>query len=625
MTSGGFTENDQARIAEDVLGRVGAKRSGLGFNADVQPAASKTSASSSAWFDQHAECKTDENVAIGIRDTTEGPFAWGAGQREKTVGAGWKTAPSRANDDPLPERAFPMVRDRDIEAARRNRQPSSRRRSGSRSRSRSRSRRRRYKSRSRSRSNERKRRRAERTGERQRAREKELQRGRARERERERGRERSRRSHNSRSRDGTDQQRSKGIGKSSSVPTADQTRAALKRQLRKATVKDTTLKTGAKSTVGGGAGWERPEMSTASDFFTRDEISSKGGVASVAPEFEARLAEILRVEDEDTLSLQKGTPPTVAGAGNIGLPEFDPITQRHHDAIFAPMQSVSEADTPVPRSVSACAPVSRVTGVVGAAARARSMLSGELQEDSTPGSGPALAVADAKTTCTKSVRHVQPRESGSEQPLFKTLRVGEVVEAQYTADDRWYKANILQTIHSGFEIARYKVKYDEYGNEETVGWTRIRRLDPAAAESCPAPVNQNVPDVAEPEAETSLRADDTLPPFAGMRPRQTRVDVIQGNPLANSGANDRKVLPEVGDVVNPTLRSATAGQKMSWKDRVAAKKAGAKEAAAASVRPKKQISLVRDFETQSKERADTAMDTSQWRAKVVFGIGGSRK
>ncbi|CAM9786711.1 unnamed protein product, partial [Phaeothamnion confervicola] len=44
-------------------------------------------------------------------------------------------------------------------------------------------------------------------------------------------------------------------------------------------------------------------------------------------------------------------------------------------------------------------------------------------------------------------------------PLYKTLKVGDSVEAQYTADDVWYPAEILQAIHSGYPVAKYKVCY----------------------------------------------------------------------------------------------------------------------------------------------------------------------
>lgn len=48
-------------------------------------------------------------------------------------------------------------------------------------------------------------------------------------------------------------------------------------------------------------------------------------------------------------------------------------------------------------------------------------------------------------------RHLNLSPSRSCAPVFQT---GESVEARYTADDKWYKAVVLQVIHGGFNIAR---------------------------------------------------------------------------------------------------------------------------------------------------------------------------
>lgn len=65
------------------------------------------------------------------------------------------------------------------------------------------------------------------------------------------------------------------------VLTAEQAKAAVKRKLKAATEEDESLRIGSKATVGGGVGWERSEMSGAAEFFRRDEIAAKGGLASV--------------------------------------------------------------------------------------------------------------------------------------------------------------------------------------------------------------------------------------------------------------------------------------------------------------------------------------------------------
>lgn len=437
-SSGGFTEDDQARIAEEVLGRVGSKRTGLGFSGGGGQAVKATvSSASSGWFQQHAEsARSDEYVATEPRDTTEGPFAWDGGQRDKVRGVAHNkdggrssgVAPRReAESDRPAERVFPMVRDRDIERLQGGRDRKKRAKSRSHSRSRSRSRERgrerggRRSHRSRSRSRER--REAERGRERQRERERMRQREgeRARRRQREADEERYRRNRRSRSPDTSsrcrDADREKthtkqAVKVTGSLATAEHAKAAVKRQLRKAAVQDATLKTGAKSTVGGAAGWERPEMSMTSDFFKRDEIASKGGVASVAPEYEARLAEILAVEDEDVMCLHQRVQPAVTGGG------FDPSTQKHHDAIFAPTGStVSEAVDSTPATVLSTARI-RSAGVSGGAARARAVLTGKLGEESTARPKPAPTAKPERI-----VQDKQLRDDDSKQPLFKMLRV----------------------------------------------------------------------------------------------------------------------------------------------------------------------------------------------------------
>jgi len=49
---------------------------------------------------------------------------------------------------------------------------------------------------------------------------------------------------------------------------------------------------------------------------------------------------------------------------------------------------------------------------------------------------------------------------------------GDAVKAQFTADDRWYRAKVTDVVPEGF-----KVFYIDYGNSEVVPAARIRRLD----------------------------------------------------------------------------------------------------------------------------------------------------
>lgn len=184
---------------------------------------------------------------------------------------------------------------------------------------------------------------------------------------------------------------------------------------------------------------------------------------------------------------------------------------------------------------------------------------------------------------------------------------------------------------------RYKVRYSEYGNEETVAWTRIKRLQSAeqpAPLSIPA-VEPQMP--SQEQAESPPPAGDAPPPFAGMRPRALCVESYDP-PKAQAACEGEEEADaaKTADVVNPVLLSAaTPGRKLSWKEKVAArKKAGAGGGAGGggggscgvNVLPKKEISLVRDFAAQRREQAaDRKMDKSEWRTRVAFGMGNAKR
>lgn len=157
----------------------------------------------------------------------------------------------------------------------------------------------------------------------------------------------------------------------------------------------------------------------------------------MAPEYEARLAKILAVEDEDTICLADGMEKTQAGAGPgiAGSMNFDPSTKMHHDAIFAPTGQAAQpaavyaAPAPVPASVMA--------GVMGAAARARLVLKGKVGEEPiTPKSPPTKT--STKTKAKKTEKISQPRKDECEQPLFKSLRVCELCSRAISTESRVY-------------------------------------------------------------------------------------------------------------------------------------------------------------------------------------------
>lgn len=309
---GGFTEDDQARIAEEVQGRVGGRRVGLGFGgSSSSPQCNLASSTGSSWFRPTPTDSDTFESAKNDYDTTKGAFPWDDGHRGKTGGGAKRNAaaaippPGEApSESGRTEREFPMIRDRDIERSRDGRD---RKRSVSKSPSKDRGRgssgREREKSgwRNRSRSRSRDQGRDSRRGtrheaknqyEREHRRDRERDRGWNRERYRDRDKEARRSERRSPSpvrvvrdvRDRSDARKTSNGDTSNSIPTAQKTKAAMKRRLQQVASADASLKAGFPATLGGGAGWERAEMSTASDFFKNDEVAAKGGVASVSGE-----------------------------------------------------------------------------------------------------------------------------------------------------------------------------------------------------------------------------------------------------------------------------------------------------------------------------------------------------
>lgn len=59
--------------------------------------------------------------------------------------------------------------------------------------------------------------------------------------------------------------------------------------------------------------------------------------------------------------------------------------------------------------------------------------------------------------------------------------VGELVKAQFTADDAWYRAAVTGTTPEG----EFNVHYVDYGNVESLPASRIRKLDPSFKQLAP--------------------------------------------------------------------------------------------------------------------------------------------
>lgn len=188
---------------------------------------------------------------------------------------------------------------------------------------------------------------------------------------------------------------------------------------------------------------------------------------------------------------------------------------------------------------------------------------------------------------------------------------------------------------------RYKVRYTDYGNEETISWTRIKRLrsvqaspQPLAPELTSPPISsvEAVPPPPErPPQHTDGEASEiSSVAFAGLRPRSLGVEHSATQSRLPEEPNEQVSSQDANaDVINPSLLSSSGqGKRLSWKEKLQARKAGAGSSADGSVSvSKKQISLVPDFAAAAQKRAqqvDTRLDKSEWRSKVVFGIGSSK-
>lgn len=114
--------------------------------------------------------------------------------------------------------------------------------------------------------------------------------------------------------------------------------------------------------------------------------------------------------------------------------------------------------------------------------------------------------------------------------------------------------------------------------------------------------------------------------FAGMRPRSIRSEKEEQK---MSEQNTTPEQPGDVNVVNSTILSTAPGRKLSWREKLKTRKVTANEAHESStdVNPlQKQISLEPDFAAQKRGRgANNMLDKSDWRAKVVFGLGDSKK
>jgi staphylococcal nuclease domain-containing protein 1 len=83
--------------------------------------------------------------------------------------------------------------------------------------------------------------------------------------------------------------------------------------------------------------------------------------------------------------------------------------------------------------------------------------------------GPGTAALTELMTAFKSF-HLN---KANEQPLAGPPKVGDIVAAKFTADNDWYRARVRRVDR---EAKKADVTYLDYGNSETIPWTRLRPL-----------------------------------------------------------------------------------------------------------------------------------------------------
>lgn len=136
------------------------------------------------------------------------------------------------------------------------------------------------------------------------------------------------------------------------------------------------------------------------------------------------------------------------------------------------------------------------------------------------------------------------------------------------------------------------------------------------------------PTKAPASTEPATITDDASKPFAGMRPRSLCVDKNEPPKDQQQSDNDYTMSANgTADLVNPVILSAASGRKLSWKEKLQARRGpAAAGVAGAKTLPKKTISLVPDFAAQRREQdGQNVLDKSELRTKVVFGMGSSKK
>jgi len=82
---------------------------------------------------------------------------------------------------------------------------------------------------------------------------------------------------------------------------------------------------------------------------------------------------------------------------------------------------------------------------------------------------------DDETSALESLSNsLQSEKFSSHSPV--TPKIHDIVTAQFTVDDLWYRAQILNELPKTSKDQLYEVRYLDYGNRETISANRIREL-----------------------------------------------------------------------------------------------------------------------------------------------------
>ena len=89
-------------------------------------------------------------------------------------------------------------------------------------------------------------------------------------------------------------------------------------------------------------------------------------------------------------------------------------------------------------------------------------------------SAPVYSSVESDKSQDRKRKMLDHSDEEQELPLYKKLNIGDIIYAKFKCDGKFYKASVVRTIHKNYMSAMFDVKFDGYGNVETVSWRDIR-------------------------------------------------------------------------------------------------------------------------------------------------------